>query len=445
MGDKSGSNKITQKVGQKVNEISSKAYNLIPEGIKKSAAFSFVEKEMGTGIFKNIFLFVIIVGVIYGVYKIYTKIRNDQVNKPYFYAAGNSTDLGPYKANDPASSVKIPNSMLPSTLGEYSISMWLWINDLGNGESRSQADYYRHILHKGDANCSTPQPGMWLHPTKNEILVLYDNDTSHYEYDYKEGQQYPFHTDNNLPQPGNPAPALQKVKDNCSSNDSCKGFNVTTQYPYNNDADVFFAGLTEMGSPSEDVSNNARCGGGVCSGAFVKKDWSKEKNGEAGQMDPNENSSITTNRDISTIITDLPINTWFNITLTAFNNVMEIYVDGKLRDTIVTSSKLKNNNGPIYITTDFTSEDTMSGNSGGPSFNGYWTHGRYYNSALNQVEVTDVYNKGPSPYVLPDITGNFEKIEKNTAKLLGIQRGLKIGRKRYTTTDVMNVIRGQNP
>ena len=447
MGDKSGSNKITQKVGQKVNEISSKAYNLIPEGIKKSSAFSFVEKEMGTSIFKNMFLFVIIVGVIYGVYKIYTKIRNEQVNRPYFHASDNRTDLGPYKASDPASSVSVPNSILPSTLGEYSISMWLWINDLGQGESRSQSDYYRHILHKGDTGISTSQPGMWLHPTKNEILVVYDNDTSHYEYDYKEGQQFAFKTVNNLPQPGNPAPALQKVKDNCSSNDSCKGFNVVTNYPYNDDADVFFAGLTEMGSPSEDVSNNARCGGGVCSGAFVKKDWSADSSpgpdGNVGQMDPNTNSSIINNRDISTIITDLPINTWFNITLTAFNNVMEIYVDGKLRDTIVTSSRLKNNNGDIHITKG-EDDDSMSGISG-PSFNGYWTHGRYYNSALTQVEVRDVYNKGPSPYVLPDITGNFEKIQKHTAKLLGIQRGLKIGRKRYTTTDVMNVIRGQNP
>lgn len=446
MGDKSGSNKMTQKIGEKVNEISAKAYNIIPDRIKKSTAFSFIEKEMGSDIFKNIFLFVIIIGVIYGVYKIYTSIRNEQVNRPYFHAAGNSTDLGPYKASDPASSVIIPNSILPSTLGEYSISMWLWINDLGKGESRSQADYYRHILHKGDSLSSTSQPGMWLHPTKNEILVVYDNDTSHYEYDYKEGQQFAFDTDNNLPQPDNPAPALQKVKDNCSSNDSCKGFNVTTQYPYNNDADVYFAGLSELGSPSEDVNNNPRCGGGVCSGAFVKKDWSKEKkkNGEAGQMDPNVNSSIITNRDISTIITDLPINTWFNVTLTAFNNVMEIYVDGKLRDTIVTSSRLKNNNGDIYITKDFSSDPSMSGISG-PSFNGYWTHGRYYNSALNQVEVRDVYNKGPSPYVLPDITGNFQKIQTHTAKLLGIQRGVKIGRKRYTTTDVMNVIRGQKP
>ena len=123
---------------------------------------------------------------------------------------------------------------------------------------------------------------------------------------------------------------------------------------------------------------------------------------------------------------------------------MEIYVDGKLRDTIVTSSRLKNNNGDIYITKDFSSDPSMSGISG-PSFNGYWTHGRYYNSALNQVEVRDVYNKGPSPYVLPDITGNFQKIQTHTAKLLGIQRGVKIGRKRYTTTDVMNVIRGQKP
>ena len=48
MGDKSGSNKMTQKIGEKVNEISAKAYNIIPDRIKKSTAFSFIEKEMGS-------------------------------------------------------------------------------------------------------------------------------------------------------------------------------------------------------------------------------------------------------------------------------------------------------------------------------------------------------------------------------------------------------------
>lgn len=444
MGDKSGSNKITQKVGQKVNEISSKAYNIIPDGIKKSAAFTFIEKEMGSDIFKNIFLFVIIIGVIYGIYKIYTKIRNDQVNTPYFRQ--DRTNLGPFKANE--SSLVVPNSILPSTLGEYSISIWLWINDLGDGDSRSKANHYRHILHKGDPHSTTSQPGLWLHPTKNEILVLYDNATSHYEYDYKEGLQFPFNTDHNLPQPGNPAPTLQKIKDTCSSDDSCRGFNVTTQYPYNNDADVFFAGYHANHLHDdinlEDVNNNPRCGGGNCSGAFVKKDWSKESDGGVGQMDPNVNSSVINNRDISTVITDLPISSWFNITLTAFNNVIEIYVDGKLRDTIVTSSGLKTNNGDIFVTKDFTGDASMAGISG-TSFNGYWTHGRYFNFALNQVAVRDLYNKGPHPYVLPDITGTAEAIKNRTAKLLGIQRGVKIGRKRYTTDDVMSVIRGQNP
>ena len=79
MGDKSGSNKMTQKIGEKVNEISAKAYNIIPDRIKKSTAFSFIEKEMGSDIFKNIFLFVIIIGVIYGVYKIYTSIRMNKL------------------------------------------------------------------------------------------------------------------------------------------------------------------------------------------------------------------------------------------------------------------------------------------------------------------------------------------------------------------------------
>ena len=196
MGDKNVSNKITQKVGQKVSEISSKAYNIIPDGIKKSAAFSFIEKEMGTGIFKNMLLFIIIVAVLYGLYTVYTNIRNKQISTPYL---SNNNNLGPYKANDPKNFISYPNSKLPSVLGEYSISIWLWINDLGEGASRTKASYYRHILHKGDVNSSSSQPGLWLHPTKNEILVVYDNDTSHYEYDYKEGQQFPFDTDKSDP------------------------------------------------------------------------------------------------------------------------------------------------------------------------------------------------------------------------------------------------------
>lgn len=431
---------MADKLADKATEITNQAYNVIPEGIKNHRVFKFLEKELGSSVFKNILMFVFIVALIYIMYTIYQKIYTAQKNAPYIYKIkGNTKVLGPIKADDSSDPGTVfPSDLLDSSNGSYSISIWLWISSFGNVDetnpnkiSTSESSFYRHVLHKGDNVFSTSQPGIWLHPTKNELLICYDNDTSGYEYDYLGEKEYSDANDRQFK-----GKALEYVKRQCSADQACKGFNVVTENPLNDDSEVLYAGFASTSGDSSirDVTSN-NCAGGKCSGLFMKKDHSTINDGR-GNMNPNVNSSIVTNRDISTIISDVPINSWFNITITAFNNVMEIYLDGHLRDTIVSSSMLKNNNGDIYVT------QKLTGDEGGNSFHGYWTHSRYFNKALTQSEINDLYNKGPSPFILPDITGDFNKVKNYAAHALNIENGVKIGKHRITTQSILNQIRG---
>lgn len=80
-------------------------------------------------------------------------------------------------------------------------------------------------------------------------------------------------------------------------------------------------------------------------------------------------------------INDVPLNRWFNLTVTLNDNVCEIYLNCKLESTFTLYGRpTTRTNSNIYIT-------QMGG------FPGYISYLQYFNNALTPVEICNLYNQ----------------------------------------------------
>ena len=78
---------------------------------------------------------------------------------------------------------------------------------------------------------------------------------------------------------------------------------------------------------------------------------------------------------------------------------------------------MKNNDGNIYFSApDGTATSNFDFNAGdgsdsGSGFGGYRTNARFFNRSMKQTEISQMYYKGPSPYMLPDLHNYSDKIK----------------------------------
>lgn len=82
------------------------------------------------------------------------------------------------------------------------------------------------------------------------------------------------------------------------------------------------------------------------------------------------------------IVSNIPIQKWVNVIVSAYGRSLDIYIDGKLVRTCVLP-------GPIFVNKD---ADCMITPNGG--FQGYTTHFQYLPNAVNPQQAWDIYSKG---------------------------------------------------
>ena len=81
-------------------------------------------------------------------------------------------------------------------------------------------------------------------------------------------------------------------------------------------------------------------------------------------------------------IKNFPLQNWVNINVSLRNNILDIFLNGKLNKSCILSGSPTINKGDLYICQD-----------GG--FNGYISNFKYTNKALNSIKIYDIYKKGP--------------------------------------------------
>ena len=92
--------------------------------------------------------------------------------------------------------------------------------------------------------------------------------------------------------------------------------------------------------------------------------------------------NIATNAPIT--IDNMPINKWFNVVIRLTNNVMDVYINGRLTQRKTFTDGVPNQNyDDVYIC-----------QNGG--FNGYIADLKYYNSAVGTSEINSIVSSGPN-------------------------------------------------
>ena len=101
-------------------------------------------------------------------------------------------------------------------------------------------------------------------------------------------------------------------------------------------------------------------------------------------MDTTTTPACNTATNAPITIDNMPINKWFNVVIRLTNNVMDVYINGRLTQRKTFTDGVPNQNyDDVYIC-----------QNGG--FNGYIADLKYYNSAVGTSEINSIVSSGPN-------------------------------------------------
>ena len=101
-------------------------------------------------------------------------------------------------------------------------------------------------------------------------------------------------------------------------------------------------------------------------------------------MDTTTTPACNTVTNAPIIIDNMPINKWFNVVIRLTNNVMDVYINGRLTQRKTFTDGVPNQNyDDVYVC-----------QNGG--FNGYISDLKYYNSAVGTSEINSIVSSGPN-------------------------------------------------
>lgn len=289
---------------------------------------------------------VVLCVIIYLVYRWYLK----QSGQPFLIkqhrrgdyithkSGGNIIKLDPY--------AHFPNSVLPPPLygNGYSYSIWL---NLDNWEYNY--DKPKHIFSKGDRAGVSVNPGVWLYPKENNLMIRVDT----------------FGRSNNQ----------QKTQ----SGLTCQPW--ASQYPH---AHTF----TPENYPEDDLESNYcrnpdnKATGDWCYTTSKQTKW--ETCGINSNIPPsmspyNANASFT--KETKCDLVNIPLQRWNNLVLVLNNKTLDVYLNGKLARSCTYEEPPIFNQNPVHVT-----------DNGG--FGGELGELRYFNRAIDPEEVYSIYAAG---------------------------------------------------
>lgn len=288
---------------------------------------------------------------VYILYKAYTRYQEKLKEEPVWY---NMRTLHGYFVNTKNQEIIPGTKLLQSKYGmEYSYSFWInidnWNYNFGS---------VKHIMHKGGDEIDSCNPGIFLHPTKNQLIVRVD--TTETASSYKLYKDKSFIQDVNVIKSSVDV-REQDCKKECNSDETCNSFtldNLANQC-------TFFK--NEIVADTEQVFKKQE----------AMNTYSKQKS-----MNPKYYGEHELNSLMPCDIVDLPLQRWNHIAVVLWNRNLDVYLNGKLARSCALKSVPQINNGSLFLFKD-----------GG--FSGDLANLRYYNRAINTDEVYSIYKKGP--------------------------------------------------
>ena len=300
---------------------------------------------------------------------------------------------------------KMPNSTYSN---EYGLSFWMYVDDYSYRQGQR-----KFILRRGDLTTEV-NPEVYLHPNHNilqvNVSLMTDNKgetTPHQNVDATPEHANNNDSKNNKVEEGEEAASVGSNENtttttkeefttcNCDEVKSSKDVldNVNSNNPnvaHNYNSKVFDL-ISGNEVPKTDTHNKLL--NNVVE-QFVDEPNNNTANNTANnkedcECDPVENKTVSESERQAfedkcgkCLVEDFPLQKWVHVVISQYNQVLDIYVDGKLRSSCVMPGF------PML-----TQENLVLSPDGG--FSGQMTGVTYYNTALGADEVYHIYKDGP--------------------------------------------------
>ena len=125
-------------------------------------------------------------------------------------------------------------------------------------------------------------------------------------------------------------------------------------------------------------------------------------------------------------VKNIPLQKWINLVLVKYGEVMDIYIDGKLIKSCVSSSPNDQSKTPDLQPILLHGQYDPQGVAQDQSFNGYTTHLKCYNSTLSPPQVYNIYKNGSGGSFLDSLLGGYKmrmSLLRNDEEIAGVGLG----------------------
>ena len=350
---------------------------------------------------------------------LYNHIRNKLNKDPIFIR----------KPHDASVPLTIPSNIIPKSPDgiSYTILFWMKINDW-----KTKYGEWKHVLHKGDKNADYPQPGIWLEPEKNNLLIRYHTNGTI--------GNYGVHI-NKILNSIKPEKQSNVLSAGCKLDANSVSYNVKLEDLINHDKKNEFKGVTifvkkdlinldknnsNEGPILTDNKGNQRYNPNFVVNKCLIKTQNTDKedklvfmenieddNGkefvpitlikqETVSLNPTSKNPIIDDTGMSNRVENIPINRWFHVGLIVNEYSSDIYIDGLLKSATTLENTIKPNEGDIYV--------CQSYNGNKPGFDGIINNLTVKTTSTSPEDILRIYQRGPDVINLPDINNLADNI-----------------------------------
>jgi hypothetical protein len=310
--------------------------------------------------------------VLYFVVKVLTYLNNKRSEEPTWFGMANF--FGIYK--DTTKSFEVPSKKLKfSDYGkEYTYCFWIKVENWNYLYGKP-----KHVFHRGRSDMAVMNPGVFLHPTKNQLIIRVDSKETANSYYVKKNTRY---TGSEVLTTVDEANEHDCRKE-CNQRDNCDSFTL------------------------DKIANQCKFYKG--SSVEIPSDWDAKKleavsNSDSylkvRSMNPDGYSAFELDSINPCDIVDIPLQRWVHIGIVLWNRSLDVYLNGKLARSCALRGIPNINDGNLYVT-----------QNGG--FKGDMATLRYFSRALNASDIYDIYKQGQdrvtlAKKLLPNIKISFK-------------------------------------
>jgi hypothetical protein len=290
---------------------------------------------------------------------------------------------------------------LPDTGTSYTYSVWLNVNDWDY-----RRNSYKHVFHKGDRFGNNCQPGVWITPGKNNLIIRVATKGGATQYELRNGAP-DYITDimsltdrgklendnykivkNKASARENTLPKTYKeIKKEFSYADQIILISKNKLFNDNSVPEIFVVvknkDLIQTSQarllPSKKVPGNSK---------MVFNYFTADTKGADIELNPEMSGNDM--EGSGCVVENFPLKRWFHLVIVTFDRNFDVYIDGKLYRSIPLLGEISENSGDLFV------------NQGG-GFGGQISQLRYFNRALSLKDVSFFYKCGPLCPVLPDL------------------------------------------